>query len=156
LLRCIVARIAHVARNALQYFAFQCIARGAGYNDAMLIGVVLLVSSVDLPMEQDSLPLHIVGREPLATERQVAQLVVAHPALQELYGGWVATLHPTAWKEAEIMARATGKGLKFDFGPAIETLGWKEFLQHVNIDRVVEHLILQRYIQLAPADEVFV
>jgi hypothetical protein len=36
--------------------------------------VVFLVSSIDLPVEADSLPLHVVGREPLATERQVARL----------------------------------------------------------------------------------
>src|SRR5208282_4855299 len=61
--------------------------------------LVFLVSSIDLPVEVDSLPLHVVGREPLATERQVAQLVLEQPALQKLYGGWLATLHPAAWKE---------------------------------------------------------
>jgi hypothetical protein len=89
----------------------------------LLQRLVLLVSSVDLPVVEDSLPLHIVGQEPPATERQVARLVAEQPALQQLYGGWVASLHPAAWKEAELMARTTGKRLKFDIRPAIESLG---------------------------------
>jgi hypothetical protein len=96
---------------------------------SLLQRLVLLVSSVDLPVEEDSLPLHIVGQEPLATERQVARLVAEQPALQQLYGGWVASLHPAARKEAETMARTTGKRLKFDIRPAIESLGWAEVLK---------------------------
>jgi hypothetical protein len=91
-------------------------------------------------VEVDSLPLHIVGQEPLATERQVAQLVAQQPALQQLYSGWVASLHPAAWKEAELMARTAGKRLKFDIRPAIEMLGWEEVLKQVGVDRVIQEL----------------
>ena len=35
----------------------------------MLGRLVFLVSSIDLPVEADSLPLHVVSLEPLATER---------------------------------------------------------------------------------------
>ncbi len=73
--------------------------------------LVFLVSGIDLPVQEDSLPLHVVGRGPLATELEVAQLVAQQPQLQELYGGWLASLHPTAWKEIEAMAR---KELKID------------------------------------------
>jgi hypothetical protein len=87
-------------------------ALGPGLWRSRLLGrVVLLVSSTDLPVEADSLPLHVVGQEPAATERQVAQLVLEQPRLQELYGGWLASLHPTVWKEVEAMARAAGKAL---------------------------------------------
>lgn len=53
----------------------------------LLERLVFLVSSIDLPVEADSLPLHIVGHEPLATEREVARLVLEQPGLQQLYGG---------------------------------------------------------------------
>jgi hypothetical protein len=53
---------------------------GPGLWRSEVLGrLVFLVSSIDLPVEADSLPLHIVGHEPLATERAVAQLVVEQP-----------------------------------------------------------------------------
>jgi hypothetical protein len=102
--------------------------------------LVWLVSSIDLPVEEDSLPLHLVGREPLDTERQVARLVLERPDLQQRYGGWVASLHPAAWKEIEAMAKATGKPLPIDLRPAIESLGLKHVLEQVGIDRVLEEV----------------
>jgi hypothetical protein len=99
-----------------------------------------LVSSIDLPVEADSLPLHVVGKEPLATERQVARLVLDRPELQRLYSGWLATLHPAAWREMEAMARATGKKPLFDIRPAIESLGLATVIEQVGIDRVIEEL----------------
>jgi hypothetical protein len=106
----------------------------------LLERLIFCVSSIDLPVEADSLPLHVVGREPLATERHVARLVLEQPDLQQLYGGWLASLHPTAWKEIEAMARTMGKRLKFDIRPAIESLGLDEVIEQVGIDRVIEQL----------------
>lgn len=102
--------------------------------------LVFLVSSINLPVETDSLPLHIVGLEPPATERQVAQLVIEQPQLQKWYAGWLATLHSTAWKEAEAMARAAGKKPLFDIRPAIESLGLDRVIEQVGIDRVIEQI----------------
>jgi hypothetical protein len=105
------------------------------------------VSSVDLPVEEDSLPLHLVGREPLATERQVARLVLGQPALQALYGSWLASLHPTVWKEIEAMARAAGKKLNLDLRPAIEYLGLERVIEQVGLERVIEQVGLERLIE---------
>jgi hypothetical protein len=113
-----------------------------------------LVSRIDLPVEVDSLPLHVVGREPLATERQVARLVLEEPGLQRLYGGWLASLHPTAWREIEAMARAMGKRLKFDIRPAIESLGLDEVIEQVGIERVIEQVGLDRVIEQVGLDRV--
>jgi hypothetical protein len=104
----------------------------------LLQRLVFLVSSIDLPVEADSLPLHVVGQEPLATERQVARLVLEQPDLQRLYGGWLATLHPTAWREIEAMARIMGKRLTFDIRPAVESLGLDEVIKQVGLDRLME------------------
>jgi hypothetical protein len=51
---------------------------------------VFWVSSIDLPVEEDSLPLHVLGREPPEIEREVARLVAERPDLQQRYGGWLA------------------------------------------------------------------
>jgi hypothetical protein len=106
--------------------------------------LVLLVSSVDLPVEVDSVPLHLVGNEPRATELEVARLVLERPELQQRYAGWVASLHPAAWKEVEAMARAAGKGLQIDLRPAIESLGLKFVLEQVGIRRVIEVVGIER------------
>jgi hypothetical protein len=105
---------------------------------------VFLISSADLPVEEDSLPLHLVGHEPLATELEVARLVLGQPELQKRYGGWVASLHPTAWKEVEAMAKTAGKGLQIDLRPAIETLGLGYVLEQVGIDRLIEQAGIER------------
>jgi hypothetical protein len=116
--------------------------------------LVFLVSSIDLPVEQDSLPLHVVGKEPLTTERRVARLVLDNPGLQMAYGGWLATLHPTAWKEIEAMARATGTRLDFDILPAIESFGLDRVIEQVGVDRVIEQIGLQRVLEKADDREV--
>jgi hypothetical protein len=106
-----------------------------------------LVSSIHLPVEEDSLPLHLVGHEPLDTERQVARLVADSSELQQRYGGWVASLHPTAWKEVEAMAKATGIPLPIDLRPAIESLGLDRVLEQIGIDRVIEQIGPDRVIE---------
>jgi hypothetical protein len=116
-------------------------ALGPGLWRCRLLGRMLFwVSSIDLPVEEDSLPLHLVGREPLATERQVARLVLEQRELQERYGGWLASLHPTAWKEIEAMARTAGKKLNLDLLPAIEYLGLDRVIEQVGLDRVIEQV----------------
>jgi hypothetical protein len=117
---------------------------GAGLWRSQVLGrLVFLVSSIDLPVEADSLPLHVVGREPLATERQVAQLIVEQPELQQqLYGGWMAGLHAVAWKEVEVMVRRAGKDPWIDLEPAIDAMG---------VDRIVAQIGVQRFIELLGA-----
>jgi hypothetical protein len=110
------------------------------WRSRLLRRLVFWVSSVDLPVEEDTLPLHVVGREPLATERRVAQLVLEQPALQERYAGWLASPHPAAWKEVEAMARASRKGLQIDLRPAIEVLGLDFVIEQIGRDRVIEAL----------------
>jgi hypothetical protein len=98
------------------------------------------VSSINLPVEEDSLPLHIVGHEPTVTERAVARLVAEQPALQQLYAGWLSALHPAAWKEMEAMARSTGKRLKIDYEAAIDAMGLDRIIEQVGIDRLIEEM----------------
>jgi hypothetical protein len=75
---------------------------GAGLWRSEVLGrLVFLVSSIDLPVEADSLPLYIVGHEPLATERVVAQLVVEQPELQQRYGGWMRACTPAPGRRSK-------------------------------------------------------
>jgi hypothetical protein len=128
---------------------------GAGlWRSEVLQRLVFLVSSVDLPVEPDSLPLHIVGQEPLATERAVAELVAGQPELQQRYGGWMASLHPTAWLEVEAMVRRAGKGLDYDMDAAIDAMGLDRIIKQVGAKRVVELIGAKRFIELAGTKNV--
>ncbi|HZU34817.1 MAG TPA: hypothetical protein VFA18_02850, partial [Gemmataceae bacterium] len=114
---------------------------GAGLWRSRALGrMIFWVSSRDLPVEEDTLPLHLVSREPPATELSVAQLVVEQPQLQARYGGWVATLHPRAWEEVETMARTARKDLEIDLRPAIRVLGLDYVLEQVGIDRLIDKI----------------
>jgi hypothetical protein len=101
---------------------------------------VFLVSGDELPVEKDSLPLHLIGKESLETERQLGEFLVGHTALWEEYGGWLAALHPQVWKEVEAMARTEREKFDFDFGPLVETVGLKPLLEAFGLERVVEEL----------------
>jgi hypothetical protein len=121
---------------------------GAGLWRSEVLGrLVFLVSSIDLPVEEDSLPLHIVGQEPLATERRVARLVVEEPKLQQRYGGWMASLHPGAWKEIDAMVRKTGKGLTIDLRPAIQLMGLGHVIEQVGTKQVIEQIGAKQFIE---------
>jgi hypothetical protein len=117
------------------------------WRSHVLLRLVFLVSGVDLPVEEESLPLHVIGNEPPATERAVAQLVVEHPQLQSLYGGWLATIHPTAWEEVEVMARTAGRAPMIDLRPVIEKLGLKEVIRQAGVGRVIEHIGMKELVK---------
>lgn len=117
----------------------------------LLRRLVFLVSSIELPVEEDSLPLHVVGREPLATERQVARLVVENSVLRQHYGAWVATLHDIAWKEVEQMAR---RELFIDFRPVVKSLGLARVLESIGVERVIEQVGIDRVIETLGEREV--
>ena len=97
-------------------------------------------------MEKDSLPLQVVGKEPLEMERQVAQTVLTDPVLLNAYGGWMASLHSTAWKEIEAMAQAAMNKLVFDVRPAIEYLGIPAIVDQIGVARLVETVGIQKLI----------
>jgi hypothetical protein len=84
---------------------------------------VLLVSGRDLPVEEATLPLHLVAREPAETEQAMARLVVGRADLWDRYGGWLAALHPRAYEEVGTMARRTREPLKMDLSPIVRTMG---------------------------------
>jgi hypothetical protein len=121
---------------------------GPGVWRCVLLGrAVYLVSGTELPVEQDSLPMHIIGKEPRETERLVAALVVQQPGLLETYGGFLAVLHPEAWKEVEGMAKTKRKGFDFDLEPLFEAVGLKRVIEAAGLDRVIATVGIKRIIQ---------
>jgi len=72
---------------------------------------------------------------------------VEQAELQQLYGGWMASLHPSAWKEIEAMVRRAGKGsLKIDLEPAIDAMGVDRIIETLGAKRVIEGIGAKRLI----------
>ena len=114
---------------------------------AALLRRVYLVSTAELPVDADSLPLHIVGKEPPATELAVARYVVERPELWQRYNRWLLTLHPTVWEEVRAMARTAGGKFMIDLRPAVEELGLPEVIRQVGLKRIIETVGLKRTIE---------
>jgi hypothetical protein len=107
---------------------------------------VFLVSGVELPVEEASLPLHLIAQETGETERVMARLVAGSVELWERYGGWLASLHPAAYEEVQGMARQTRKTLRLDLSPIVKTMGLDWVIEQVGAKRVIEHLGFERVI----------
>jgi hypothetical protein len=105
------------------------------------------VSRIELPVDEDSIPLHLVGKEPATTELEVARFIAAEPALWQRYNPWLLTLHPSAWQEVRsIMARASRREFTIDLRPAIDELGLEYVIQQIGIEQVVEQIGMDRLI----------
>jgi hypothetical protein len=116
------------------------------WRTAVLGHPVVLVGGGELPVEEASLPLHLVARGPAETERAVARLVAGRADLWERYGGWLASLHPAAYGEVEGMARQTTKPLRLDLTPIVQTMGMDWVVEQLGAKRVVELLGVRRVV----------
>jgi hypothetical protein len=100
---------------------------------------VLLVSNREVPVQRDSIPVHLLVKEPLEATRRVAEEVASQKDLWEMYSGWVATLFPVLWDEVKLMGRSKS-GPVLDLRPVIEQVGLKTVIDQVGIDRVVDEI----------------
>lgn len=99
---------------------------------------VFLVSAAHLPIEQDSLALHVIGNEPLDMELQVAEFIAQRPHLVEPYGRCLLSLHPELKREIETMARAARGKIKVHFQPLLEVFGKEMMIEEVGWKYLVE------------------
>jgi hypothetical protein len=107
---------------------------------------LVLVSNRAVPVERDSVPVHLLVREPLAATRAVASTIADDKELWQVYGGWVSTLFPALWEEVKQMGRKSGKGPVLDLRPVIQHLGLSELLKQVGVKRVINEIGLNRVI----------
>ena len=108
---------------------------------------VYLVSGTELPVEEDSLPLHLIGKESAEAERVLAEFLVRRQDLWRQYGGWLAALHHAAFEGVENMAKATKGGFNPSLEPLIKTMGLDWVLQQVGPDRLIEQFGLRRFVK---------
>jgi hypothetical protein len=121
---------------------------GQGVWRCVVLGrLVFLVSGADLPVEESSLPLHVIGREPPETELAVARFVAGRPDLWERYAGWLAGLHTAAYKEVESMAKTRKGKFEFNMEPIIQDMGWEWVIEKLGPKRVAEYLGARGYLK---------
>jgi hypothetical protein len=78
---------------------------------------LVLVSGRDLEVERDSVPMHLLGKEPLPNTAALAHLLVSQPDLWNLYGSWIAFSHPALMEEIRDMGRAKKTPLHDGYKP---------------------------------------
>ncbi len=102
---------------------------------------MFLVSNDQLGIDRDSVPLHLVTKEPIERGTEVAHQVAAQPDLWKTYGPWLAVYYPTIWQE--VMNVATNVEDRFekpDFDGFLDRVGVQNFLTPVNAKRIIEAL----------------
>jgi hypothetical protein len=126
-----------------------------GVRSSRLLGhPLLLVSSVEVPLDEESLPLHVVGLGNAEHERSLARLVVQNPKLRQTYVPWLFSLHKRAWKEAQSMAQALGEELEIDVKELVEYVGLGRAIEQLGPDRVIHELGPDRVIHELGPDRV--
>jgi hypothetical protein len=125
---------------------------GPGVWRCTVLGhLVFLVSGRDLPVEQDSLPLHLIGREPPEIERAVATFLAERPPLWEQYAEWLAAFHEDAYEEVRSMAKTTRKPFRPTLQPLIRSMGMDWVIEQVGLKRVIDEVGAKRVIdELGP------
>jgi hypothetical protein len=117
---------------------------------------VYLVSGADLPVDDETVPVHLASKEGRNTELAVARLIAEKESLWNEYGGWLSTLHPAVFEELEAMAQKLGRRLPIDFRPVIDKLGVSAVIDQVGVDRVIaaigENELMEKLLQkLSPS-----
>jgi hypothetical protein len=126
--------------------------QGPGLWRCVVLGrLVFLVSGAHLPMDESSLPLHLIGHESRETEEAMARLVAARPDLWEQYAGWMAAFHREAYEGVLSMARTKREKVEVDLEPLVDAMGLERVVQMLGAERVINQLGPKRVInQLGP------
>ncbi len=101
---------------------------------------VFLVSTVDLPVDEESLPLHVLAAEPPAREREVGEFLTATEERLAAYAGVFSAFHRATWREVEAMAKRSRRAPIIDISPLVETLGLREVIRQIGEEEVIRQI----------------
>jgi hypothetical protein len=108
--------------------------------------VLLVVSRDLLPVDGESVPLHLVTRESAQRSRQLAVTVLKQPRLVQDYGSFLAQLHPEALEEVLRMNPLLEKEPTFDLQPLIKLMGLKRVIDQIGLKQVIDQVGLKQVI----------
>ena len=109
------------------------------WRSQLLRRSLFLVDGTTVPVERESVAIHLVAKGSRATERALARVLVEESGFWELYGPLLNALHPNIWTEAKSMARSRGKG-GLDLSPLMEEVGLEKYLEVVDVGAVIDTL----------------
>lgn len=115
---------------------------------------LFLVGTDTLPVDRESVPLHLLAREATDIQRATARLVVEQKGFWDLYSGWLAYLHPGLWDEAQKMARAKGIEPNLDLRPLINMVGLQQLIDQVGLEKVIDQVGLEKVIETVGLEKV--
>lgn len=129
---------------------------------SVLRRMIFLISSAELPIDGESVPLHLLGLESPETTLALARFLVDHPALWRQYAGFFAALHRSEWEEVQAMARPKKRELKLDWEPLLQDIArdqsgelLRKVVQWLGGERaVVEELGHQRVLSQLSSEEL--
>jgi hypothetical protein len=128
---------------------------GPGFWRFNLLGHPLfLVSRVELVVNPDSVPLHLLAQEPRETQLEVGKLLLNQPALLEQFLEWFATLHPQAWEELKTMARTKKKDLELNIRPLADYMGLEKVIEQLGVKKIINKVGLKGILQKYSLDEL--
>jgi hypothetical protein len=112
---------------------------------------LFLVSTQELPVEHDSLPLHVLAGVPKAQHGIVTAALKAEPALWPNYGPWLSLREPAIWQEVFLMASQHQAPPVLDFRPLADYLkqtgdleSMKSLIEAVGVKQAVEAVGLEQ------------
>jgi hypothetical protein len=119
-------------------------ALGAGvWRAPLLRRSLVLVSGRAVPVDRDSLPVHVLAVEPEEHKRELGRVLERNLDLWPAYGPWLASAFPALAKEITQMGRTKSKKFAFDFRPFIQEVGWKAIIEQTGLKSFVKEVGLK-------------
>ncbi|NLF72936.1 MAG: hypothetical protein GX575_28200 [Candidatus Anammoximicrobium sp.] len=107
-----------------------------------------LLSSIETSLDDESLPLHLLGARRPQEEAALAQYVLRHADVFCHYAPWMFALHTRAWKkEQAVIGKVIDDNLEIDWTPVVEEFGLDLLIRQVGLARVVEEVGLARVVE---------
>jgi hypothetical protein len=104
--------------------------------------LVYLVSNTAIPVENDTLPVHLLAQDSVENDLAVVRLIAEESRLWEMYASYMASRSPKLWKEILEMAQRKHKGPQFDIRLIVKEIGITTAL-----DQVIDALGVEAYLK---------
>jgi len=107
-----------------------------------------LVSSIRTPLDEESLPLHLLGARRPHEEAALAKYVLRHADAYCHYAPWMFALHTRVWRRERIVTGSViDDNLEIDWTPVVEEFGLDLLIRQIGLARVIEETGLMRVIE---------
>jgi len=108
------------------------------WRSQILHRLLFLVDGRAVPVDRESVALHLAGKASRDVEQALAQVIVEEPGFWELYGPLLGALHPNVYQEAQRMAKSKGKRGGLDLRPFINQVGVKKFIDVIEVGEYID------------------